>query len=65
MNIGSHNIRMDCLTLGDIVATSNSFDEIQVFTVTNLELIGDDVTVNGWLTSSKNNTITVLWVESN
>ena len=53
-------VRADRLHLGDRVLIPNWRQGVDLVTVTNLDLCGDDVTVNNYTTTSIGNTFLVL-----
>ena len=66
-NLEQHK-RADELSVGDVVAIADMVGApgqteavtCRVFVVHTLYLVGDDVEVNGWLTTSRNNLVTTV-----
>lgn len=66
-NLEQHK-RADELSVGDVVAVAdmvgapgqNGSVTCRVFVVHTLHLVGDDVELNGWLTTSRNNLVTTV-----
>ena len=58
--VNVENVRADELRLNDVLLVTNWNDEPQLTRVLSLSLCGDDVEVNGNLTTSQGNLLTRL-----
>jgi hypothetical protein len=63
MKFGTRTIRADLLALGDVVALPSVVKPglVELHEVTSLSREGDDVVVNGTVTTSRGNHMTVIY----